>query len=101
MAIIEYVLIITLGVTAGWLFYSATRQRQLQQQVENAFYQLLETQDSYISLIQLAVTAKVEPQIAQQYLERQVKFLGAIPEVDADGNTLYRFPKLHLQLSKE
>ena len=94
MAIFEVILVIALGVMAVLLFYSATQHRQQQMQLENAFYQLLEAQDSCISLIQLAAAARVDIQRAKQYLERQVQMLDALPEVDADGDTFYRFPKL-------
>jgi len=99
MLIIEGIFIIILASIAGALFYSATQQRQMQIQLENAFYQLLEAQDSCISLIQLAVNARVDAKVAQQYLERQVKMLDALPEVDTDGDTFYRFPKLRLRPS--
>ncbi len=94
MAIFEVILVIALGVMAVLLFYSATQHRHQQMQLENAFYQLLEAQDSCISLIQLAAAARVDIQRAKQYLERQVQMLDALPEVDADGDTFYRFPKL-------
>lgn len=97
MAIFEVILVLTLGVLGALLFYSAIQQRQQQIQMENAFYQLLEAQDSYISLIQLAAAARVDPQRARQYLERQAQLLGAILEVDVDGDTFYRFPKLRLR----
>jgi hypothetical protein len=64
------------------------------QQLDDAFYQLLEEQNSCISLIQLTATARVDVQQTRQYLERQVQMFAAVPEVDADGDTFYRFPKL-------
>lgn len=94
MAILEVILIVGLGVSAVMLFTSAFQQRQQQVLVENAFYKLLEEQDSCISLIQLAAAARVDTELAKQYLERQVKLLNALTEVDDDGNTFYRFPKL-------
>ncbi len=97
MAILEVLLVIALGVLAVLLFDSAIQHRQQQSQMENAFYQLLEDQDSCISLIQLAAAARVGPKRARQYLERQVQMLEAVPEVDADGDTFYRFPKLRLR----
>lgn len=99
MAIFEVILVIALGVVAVLLFYSATQYRQQQIKLENAFYQLLEAQECCIALIQLAAAARVDTQLAKQYLERQVQMLGAVPEVDADGDTFYRFPKLRLRTS--
>lgn len=75
------------------------RQQQLEsafnrQQLDDAFYQLLEQQNSCISLIQLTAASRVDVEQARKYLERQVQLFGAVPEVDADGDTFYRFPKL-------
>ena len=64
------------------------------QKLEDAFYQLLENQNSCISLIQLTAESRVDVEQARQYLERQVRLFAAVPEVDADGDTFYRFPKL-------
>lgn len=96
MQILEWLFIATLGIMAVILFSSAANQRQMQTNIENAFYKLLEEQDSCISLIQLAASARVDAQIAKQYLDHQIKMLGAMPEVDVDGDTFYRFPKLRL-----
>ena len=71
------------------------RRKQLQQDINDAFYQLLETEDNQVSLIQLAVRARVDATVAREYLERQAKAFGATLEVDDDGDTFYRFPKLH------
>jgi len=93
MPLIDLLLVIFLGTLAGVLLRS--RFENQQQQLDDAFYQLLESEDSCIALIQLSALARIDAQLAQQYLERQVKLFNAIPEVDADGDTFYRFPKLH------
>jgi hypothetical protein len=102
MPIVDLLLLITLVILAGVLlrFGPLNRQQQLEnafnrQQLDDAFYQLLEEQGSCISLIQLTAASRVDVEHTRTYLERQVKMLGAIPEVDADGDTFYRFPKLH------
>jgi Fic family protein len=95
MAILELAFIVGLGGLVSLLLINATKENQQQRQLTDAFYQLLETQNGYISLIQLAVAAKVDAQLARQYLEHQAKAFAAVPEVDADGDTFYRFPKLH------
>lgn len=101
MPIIDLLLVITLALLAVVLLRGGTQnQQQLEaafsrQQLEDAFYQLLEEQNSCISLIQLTAAARVDVQQARQYLERQVQMFAAVPEVDADGDTFYRFPKLH------
>jgi hypothetical protein len=102
MPIVDLLLVITLVILAGVLLRVGplNRQQQLEsafnrQQLDDAFYQLLEEQNSCISLIQLTARARVDVQQARQYLERQVQMFGAVPEVDADGDTFYRFPKLY------
>jgi len=101
MAAIEWILILTLGIAAISLFHKAAQQRQQQIQLEKAFYQLLAEQNSCIALIQLAATAQVEPKTAHQYLTQQIQIFDAVPEVDADGDTFYRFPKLVLRSHSE
>lgn len=101
MAIVELFLLTGLGCLTGWLLYTANQQRQQERQMENAFYQLLEDQDSRISSIQLAAKAKVNPQIVKEYLEQQAKSFSALPEVDADGSTFYRFPQLHFKSASD
>ncbi len=102
MPIVDLLLVIVLGILGILLLRGVpqNRQQQLQQafnrqQLDDAFYKLLEEQKGYISLIQLTAAARVDVQQAREYLEQQVKIFSAIPEVDADGDTFYRFPKLH------
>lgn len=102
MPIIDVLLVITLLILALVLLRGRAQnpQQKLEnafkrQQLEDAFYKLLEEQNSCLSLIQLTAMARVDVQQARQYLERQVQMFAAVPEVDADGDTFYRFPKLH------
>lgn len=108
MPIIDLLLVITLGILGVLLLLRRGQnpQQQLEdafkrQQLDDAFYQLLEEQDSCISLIQLTAASRVDVQQARQYLERQAKLFAAVPEVEADGDTFYRFPKLHKRPSAD
>jgi hypothetical protein len=101
MPIVDLLLVITLLALAVVLVRVGPLNRQQKiedafnrQQLDDAFYQLLEDRGSCISLIQLAAASRVDVEQANKYLERQVKMFGAVPEVDADGDTFYRFPKL-------
>jgi len=67
---------------------------QQERRLREAFYYLLESQEGCISLIQLAATARADAEPAKTYLENQAAVFSALPEVDADGNTFYRFPKV-------
>ncbi len=93
MGLIQQLLVL-LGVGAGaaGLIYKSDRRKRL----ESAFYQLLRQQDSCVSLIQLIAISQVSAQTAKVFLDEQVRLLDGIPEVDEDGDTYYRFPKLRL-----
>jgi len=101
MPIVDLLLAITLVALAVVLLRVGPLNRQQKmedafnrQQLDDAFYKLLQEQGSCISLIQLTAAARVDVEQARKYLERQVKMFGAVPEVDVDGDTFYRFPKL-------
>jgi hypothetical protein len=96
MAILEFLFVIGLGGFVGLLIVNNVNEGKQKRQLDEAFYQLLENQNSQISLIQLAASARVEAQVAQQYLDRQVKIFSAVLEVDDEGDTFYRFPRLRL-----
>ena len=92
MGLIQLLILLGLGAgTAGFIYKSDRRKR-----LEAAFYQLLRQQDSCISLIQLIAISQVSSQTAKIFLDEQVRLLNGIPEVDDDGDTFYRFPKLRL-----
>jgi hypothetical protein len=94
MVVLEYLLVMSLVGMTGFVLFKAAESKSKQQKLTEAFYRLLEDKDSCISLIQLSATARVEPHLAKQYLDEQVKIFGAYPEVDNEGNTSYRFPKM-------
>ena len=96
MAILEFLFVISLSGFAGLFVVNNLNEGKRKQRLDEAFYQLLENQNSQISLIQLAASARVEAQVAQEYLERQVKVFSAILDVDDEGDTFYRFPRLRL-----
>ena len=94
MAIFEWIFLTGFGVLAGVSITNIIQNRQQQSRLEQAFYQLLEVENGNVSLIQLAAAARVNAELAKSYLDTQVKFFGAVPEVDDDGDEFYRFPKL-------
>jgi hypothetical protein len=91
-------LLIVLGFgSAGVFFFThwyADRQRQ--DRLEQAFYQLIQSNNGIVALIQLATVAQVDAAMAKEYFDRQISVLNAVPEVDDDGDMAYRFPKLNL-----
>lgn len=96
MAFIQLLLVLGLGAAATLYVSRLLREQGQQQRLDQSFYQLLQSHDSTISLIELGALAQVDAAIAKEYLDRQVRVLDAVPEVDDDGDTFYRFPKLKL-----
>ncbi len=96
MAILEFLLVIGMSGLVGLFITNNLNENKQKRRLDEAFYQLLENQNSQISLIQLAASARVEAQVAQQYLDQQVKIFSAILDVDDEGDTFYRFPRLRL-----
>ncbi len=96
MAFLEIFFVGGLGVLIGLLTVTLSGSQDQKRRLDNAFYLLLEAQESRISLIQLSATAQVSPEVAQDYLEKQAKVFSALPDFDEDGNTYYQFPRLNL-----
>lgn len=94
MIILDFILIITLAIMLTFWTAKSWEQNQIEKRLKSAFYQLLESQNSCISLIQLSVKSQVDAEIAKQYLDRQIKLFEALPQIDPDGNMFYQFPKL-------
>ncbi|MGA7934627.1 MAG: hypothetical protein WCA35_13855 [Kovacikia sp.] len=94
MPILEWIFVAGVFLLVGSTLANSIKSSQQQQRLEQAFYHLLETENGSISLIQLAIAAKVEASFAKEYLDAQVKAFKAELEVDADGDSFYRFPKL-------
>jgi hypothetical protein len=92
MGLIELLLLLGLGAGTAGLVSKSNRRKRL----ESAFYQLLRQQDSCISLIQLMAISRVSSHSAKIFLDEQMRLLNGFPEVDEDGDTFYRFPKLKL-----
>ncbi|NJO47854.1 MAG: hypothetical protein HC835_20865 [Oscillatoriales cyanobacterium RM2_1_1] len=101
MAIFEFLGIAGLGVLVGFLINNLSTNRSQKRELDVAFYRLLASQNGRVSLIQLAAVAQVSAEVAQDYLDRQVQMFAAFPEVDDEGNTTYRFPRLNLPRTTE
>ncbi len=94
--LIQLLLVLGLGGWTTMYVSRMLREQNQQKQLDQAFYQILQSQESTISLIELGASARVDAELAKEYLDRQVRVLDAVPEVDDDGDTFYRFPKLKL-----
>jgi hypothetical protein len=99
MAVLEGLLMAgAVGLIVLSLLNVARRSEQ-EQRLRDAFYALLETQDSCVSLIQLAANSRADATRTKEFLDTQAQVFSAMLEIDPEGNTFYRFPKVQQQTS--
>jgi hypothetical protein len=99
MAVLEWSLLVGVAGLIGFSLINLARNLQQERRLRDAFYYLLETHNGTMTLIQLAATARVDAEPAKLYLETQAKAFSILPDVDGEGNTFYRFPKVEQSLS--
>jgi hypothetical protein len=92
----QLIVVLGFGSIGAFLFTRWYSDKQRQDRLEQSFYQLIQTNNGTVALIQLATVAQVDAAMAKEYFDRQVSVLNAVPEVDDDGDMTYRFPKLNL-----
>ncbi len=78
MTILEFFLVIGIGGLSFLLLSNHISQKKIRQRLEQALDQLLELENGYITLIQLATTARVDAEVTRAYLEHQAKAFDAI-----------------------
>ncbi|OCR01288.1 hypothetical protein BCD67_12270 [Oscillatoriales cyanobacterium USR001] len=96
MVMLQVIFVIGLVALIALFFLNKVNESRQRRQLNEAFYRLLETQNSQISLIQLAASARVEALVAENYLRQQAEVFSAVLEVDDRGYSFYQFPKLSL-----
>ncbi|MEX0268291.1 hypothetical protein AB3R30_04040 [Leptolyngbyaceae cyanobacterium UHCC 1019] len=99
MVALEWSLLVGVAGLIGFSLIKLARNIQQERRLRDAFYYLLETHGGAITLIQLAATARVDAEPAKLYLETQAKAFSILPDVDGEGNTFYRFPKVQRSLT--
>ncbi len=99
MAVLEWSLLVGVAGLIGFSLINLARNLQQERRLRDSFYYLLETHGGTITLIQLAATARVDAEPAKLYLETQAKAFSILPDVDREGSTFYRFPKVQRSLS--
>ena len=98
MPVLEWVLGLGGAALISFSLLTIIRNSEQEKRLREAFYYLLEKYEGKISLIQLAASARVDAEPAKLYLESQARVFSVLPEVDLDGNTFYRFPKVERSL---
>ncbi len=94
MAVLEGLLMTGIAGLIGLALLNLAQRNAQETRLREAFYALLQTQDSCISLIQLAANARADAARTKEFLDAQVQVFAAILEMDAEGNSFYRFPKV-------
>lgn len=80
----------------GWLLHASSRLER--QAIRERFFQLLQTSQGRVSVLDFAATARLEPTIARQHLDDWAKEFSATFEVSDEGNIYYVFTKEPLLL---
>jgi hypothetical protein len=90
--LLPWVLVLGLGVGTYLLWQRWLHHQQQQQtQLNQAFYQLLQTQNGRISVLDLAMQTQISGPQARDYLDAQARAFSANFEPTPDGNVLYVF----------
>lgn len=89
-------LLFGLPVLLGWWVWRQQQRLEQQQQEElnTAFYELLQAQAGRLMLLDLAMGAKVPASVAQAYLDARAAEFAAQFEVSDAGDICYVFPTL-------
>lgn len=77
----------------GWLAWGLRQQhlRERQARLQQVFYQLVKSGDGSVSVLQMAMEARVEGDEAKAYLDRCVREFDGTFDVTDDGGILYQF----------
>ncbi|MBO3459931.1 hypothetical protein G7B40_040095 [Aetokthonos hydrillicola Thurmond2011] len=78
----------------AWLVWSLHQQnrKQVQQQLQSIFHQLLKLGQGEITVMQFALEAQLKADVAKQYLDERAKEFNATFNVGEDGEVYYCFP---------
>lgn len=81
------------GLLGGALLWSAHHQtqRDYQNQLWNAFYELIQTQDGHVSVLSYAMQAKVTGEVARQFLNARSQEFNGHFRVSSEGDISYWF----------
>ncbi len=80
-------------IVCGWGWQGRQQaERRRQAALDCVFYRLLQTQQGYISALDLAMAAKLPPEAARPYLDRRAKEFVAQFGIGETGEVFYIFP---------
>lgn len=81
------------GLLGGALLWSAHHQtqREYQDKLWTAFYELIQRQDGHVSVLSYAMQAKVTGEVARQFLDARSQEFNGHFRVSAEGDISYWF----------
>lgn len=80
----------------AWLLHASAKFRR--QAMRERFFQVLQTRQGRVSVLEFAAAARLEPAIARQHLDTWAKEFSATFDVSEEGNIYYIFAKEPLSL---
>ncbi|NEP50283.1 MAG: hypothetical protein F6K65_16285 [Moorea sp. SIO3C2] len=78
------------GVWLTWVMYRQ-QQEEVLQHLQSTFYRLLQDENGRISVLKLAMAAKLPIAVAQDYLDQKAREYDATFEVSEEGRIFYNF----------
>ena len=77
----------------GWIVWNLRQkhQKQLKQNLDSVFYQLVKAESGRITVLQLAMEAQISGEEARKYLDGKAKEFNASFEAREQGNISYLF----------
>ena len=92
-ALVSLVLGLPLTISGSWLIRSLSQERQKQQEshIRSTFFNLIAKTNGSITVLDLAMEAKISGKKSQQYLEDYSREFNADFEITDEGNIIYQF----------
>ncbi|NEP28938.1 hypothetical protein [Moorena sp. SIO3I6] len=78
------------GIWLAWRIYRQ-EQKEVFEHLQSTFYRLLQDENGRISVLKLAIAAKLPIAVAQDYLDHKARECDATFEVSEEGKIFYNF----------
>ncbi len=78
------------GVWLAWRIYRQ-EQKEVFEHLQSTFYRLIQNENGRISVLKLAMAAKLPIAVAQDYLDHKARECDATFEVTEEGKIFYKF----------
>jgi hypothetical protein len=94
-ALLPLLTLMGIGFTGAWFWRRYQRSQQQQQSaLDGVFYQLIQTHQGRITVLDLALNAKLSAGSAKHFLDTKAREFAARFEVTEQGDMIYVFPTL-------